>query len=85
MMTPIDEGSVVTEEMIRAYAEHFEIDLEDGTQRDGVLGTLRLLEKGQGWLPAKLFDRELTRGVFATLRTAYFTALGREEPGYSAV
>lgn len=40
--------SVVTLEMIRAWAAHFEIDLEDGSQYPGIIGSLLDLEAGRG-------------------------------------
>lgn len=77
-----------TEEMIQAYAEHFKIDLTDGSQRPGVEGSLIDVANGKsaGNKMAPLLDSPETREVFAPLREAFFYALGYTEmPAYSNV
>lgn len=69
--------SVITLDMIRAFAVKHEISLEDGTQYPGVIGTLTDWENGKGEM-----ESELPQDVFEPLVAAYnkangFTADGR--------
>lgn len=78
------EGSLVTEEMIAAYAKHYGWENNDD-QRPGIIGAIEASAKGEGELDANLYDAEATRELFAPVRSAYFKAKGVEEPGYSQV
>ena len=76
----IPENSVVTKEMVQAFA-HYHMLAE--TDLEGVVGTLVGFEQGKGELDAWLFDAPMYREHFAPLRKAYFAAKGLEEPVYS--
>jgi hypothetical protein len=69
--------SVVTIDMIEAYAKHFGTSLQDGTQYPGVVGSLRTIESGQGTLVADLMNGN---EIFYPLMEAYCKALKIEMP-----
>jgi len=48
--------SIVTLDQINAYALHYGIDLTDGSQYPGVVGSLTTWEVGQGEIDAKLIE-----------------------------
>lgn len=62
--------SVVTKEMVEAYAKQFDISLEDGSQEPGVVGSLEGLASGQGTLPDFMREDE----VFSDVVKAYDSA-----------
>ena len=67
----------ITKEMIEAYAKRFSIDLTDGSQEPGILGTL------QGWAVGEgVLDAELVNGnpLFEEVAKGYFAAKGVEVP-----
>jgi hypothetical protein len=75
------EYSVVSCSMVEAWAEHFGISLEDGSQWPGCLGSLRGIEKGEGEIPAELFQKDQeTIDLFLPLTTAYFSVKDQEVP-----
>ena len=55
----MENESKVTDEMVKAFADKFQISLEDGSQVDGVKGTLNGLENGQGTVPEWMLTDEL--------------------------
>ena len=75
----------ITQAMIEAYAKHHNIDLTDGSQVPGVIGTLNTWADGQGELDATLVDSAEYAELFAPLRTAYFAAHGVENPPLSRI
>lgn len=75
--------SIVTKEMVEAYAKQYGIDLSDGTQKPGVIGALEDWVAGRGEMNAFLTDAVVTRELFAPIREAYFRAHGVEMPPYS--
>lgn len=70
-------GDIITREMIEAYAKHYSIDLTDGSQEPGVVGSLKTWESGKGELDAKLVNGN---PIFAALVEAYYKANGQEVP-----
>lgn len=78
------EGVEITKEMATAFAERYGFaDVESNYA--GTIGTLSKWCRGVGELDAFLCDSPEKRELFAGVRKAYFAALGREEPAYSAV
>lgn len=77
--------SVITNDMVEAYARFHDISLEDGSQYPGVLGSLKAWEAGVGELNAHIVDAPSLRDIFKPLRDAYFAAKGVEVPEYSKV
>lgn len=77
----------VTREMIVAFAKFFSIDLTDGSQEPGVIGSINNIAAGHsnGHKLAFLFDAPENRETFAPLRKAFFEAQGFPEPAYSNV
>lgn len=73
-MSPIPEGSVVTEDMLDAWCKHYEI-ADDVSQRPGVLSSLTTLESGVGELPAGLMNGN---EVFYPLMQSYWNKSGNE-------
>lgn len=69
--------SVITLNMIEAFAAFEGTSLEDGTQIPGVIGSLRAWEGGQGTLKAELVNGN---PIFVPLQEAYYKALDREVP-----
>jgi len=67
----------ITKDMIEAYAKHYSIDLTDGTQEAGIVGSLTDWAEGKGEL-----DSALVNGnpVFAPIVEAYYKAKGEEVP-----
>lgn len=72
-----EKRSVISLDMIEAWAEYYEISLEDGSQYPGVVGSLKSAELGVGSLPAELVNGN---PIFDDLRVAYAKANGYEEP-----
>lgn len=58
--------------MIEAFAKSFGIDLADGTNVPGVMGSLEMLARGEGEFPEKLMEE--APGIFSPLRDAYMLA-----------
>ncbi len=67
--------SVITLDMIRAFAAFMGTSLEDGTQFPGVVGSLEAWEQGVGELKSDLVDSDENREVFAPLVAAYSAAV----------
>jgi hypothetical protein len=67
----------ITKAMIEAYAARYEIDLADGSQEPGIVGSLNMWAEGKGELDAKLVNGN---PLFDELRAAYAKANGYEEP-----
>lgn len=63
-------ASVITLDMINDFAAKNDIDLTDGTQFPGVIGSLAAWESGKGELDAELCNTE----TFSSLKTAYEAA-----------
>lgn len=74
MVEGTKEGSVITEEMVAAFAQHENISLEDGSQKPGVVGSLVDLENGHGNWP-EWMKEEGHGNTFATLALARKNAL----------
>lgn len=70
-------GDIITREMIEAYAKHYSIDLTDGSQEPGVVGSLKTWESGKGELDAKLVNGN---PIFTPVVEAYFAAKGEAVP-----
>ncbi len=70
-------GDIITREMIEAYAKHYSIDLTDGSQEPGVIGSLNTWAAGQGELDAALVNGN---PVFTSVVEAYYAAKGEEVP-----
>jgi len=68
---------VITQSMVEAYAKRFNIDLEDGSQKPGIEGTLAGWANGQGELDAELVNGNL---VMLPVAEAYYAAKGVEVP-----
>lgn len=77
--------SVITLDMIREYAKFYSINLDDGSQYPGVIGSLVGWEEGKGELNAYLMDSPETNPVFNPLREKYYKANGVEVPPLSQV
>lgn len=54
------KASVITLDMIRAFAKRHEINLEDGSQYPGVIGSLIEVEEGRGEWPEWMHEPEYT-------------------------
>lgn len=67
----------VTKQMVEEYAKRFDIDLADGSQEPGIIGSINTWAEGQGELDAKLVNGNPT---FAPVVEAYFKAKGQEVP-----
>ncbi len=70
-------GDIITREMIEAYAKHYSIDLTDGSQVPGIIGSLNTWAAGYGTLDAALVNGN---PLFAPVVEAYFKAKGQEVP-----
>lgn len=70
----VQEGSVITEKMVAGYAEYFGQKLNDES-RPGFVGSLLMLEQGQGEWPEKLLSQ-----IYAPLHAAYDAAKGVVAP-----
>jgi len=70
-------GDIITRDMIEEFAKHYSIDLADGSQEPGVVGSLNTWAEGKGELDAKLVNGNPT---FAPVVEAYFKANGQEVP-----
>lgn len=78
ILTVVDEVQV-SQEMVDLYAKRFRID--PVANQPGILGSIIGWIGGKGELDAHLTDTEEGRAVgFDKVRTAYFKALGQEEP-----
>lgn len=78
ILTVVNEVEV-SQEMVDLYAKRFRVD--PVANREGILGSIVGWINGQGTLDAHLTDTEEGRAVgFDKVRTAYFKALGQEEP-----
>ncbi|MDD5726804.1 MAG: hypothetical protein PHC53_05395 [Patescibacteria group bacterium] len=67
----------ITKQMVEEYAMHHDIDLTDGSQEPGIIGTLNTWADGQGELDADLVNGNPT---FAPIVEAYYTAKGESVP-----
>jgi len=67
-------ASVITLDQIKGFANHFEMDLTDGTQYPGVVGSLETWESGRGELDNELVNGEATKEIFAPLVAAHEAA-----------
>ncbi len=67
----------ITKAMIEAYAKRFSIDLTDGSQEAGIVGSLQMLGNGQGELDAQLFNGN---EILYPVTEAYYAAKGVEVP-----
>lgn len=78
-INPIPAHSVVTENMIVAYMEHFKVD------RAGALGSLLAWEDGKGELDSRLVDLDISTGstLFTPIREAYYAKQGISQPALS--
>ncbi len=70
-------GDIITRDMIEAYAKHYSIDLTDGSQEPGIIGSLNTWAAGKGELDAALVNGNPT---FAPIVEAYYAAKGEEVP-----
>ena len=76
-------NNLITPEMIVAWANFFGNTSIDDIP--GICGSLTDAAEGKGTLPAELFDAVETRDLFKPIRSAYFAALGQDEPEYPEV
>jgi len=68
--------SIISEEMIVAFAAKHNTSLADGSQRDGIYGSLAAWEAGRGE-----FSEELgAMAVFAPLYAVYLAEKSKAEP-----
>lgn len=67
----------ISKELIKAYADFFAIDLTDGSQEAGIIGTLTMWYEGKGELDGKLVDNN---PLFDDVKASYFKANGMEVP-----
>ena len=67
----------ITKQMIETFAQHFNIDLADGSQEPGVIGSLNTWAEGKGELDAALVNGN---PVFTELVESYYKANGQEVP-----
>jgi len=78
MMENKKTTSVVTVDMIEAFAEKVGVSLEDGSQYPGIVGTLRTIENGDGTIQGalgELVQDEAHKELFAPLVKAHEEAL----------
>ena len=75
-------GVDVTQEMVDLFAKRNNVDVKEnhGSNLPGVVATIGGWVEGRGELDSALTESEEGRVVFAPVRTAYFKALGHEEP-----
>lgn len=67
----------ITKQMVEEYAKHFGIDLADGSQEPGIVGSLNTWAEGKGELDAALVNGNPT---FAPVVEAYYKSNGQEVP-----
>lgn len=58
----------ISKELVQAYADFFGIDLSDGTQEPGIIGTLTMWYQGKGELAGDLVDNN---PLFDELKASY--------------
>lgn len=63
---------MISQKMIEVYAQVFNIDLTDGSNVPGVMGSLEMLARGEGEFPTALIEAD--GELFAPLVDAYSKA-----------